>query len=514
MAEQIVSGRSTPWRRLTGLDRYDLEAPAITAASVPITNTKIKRGSISPEAWQQEAIELYSEVGELRYVANAQANAASRAELYVGRWEPGSEAPVRVEGIVEEAFDQFGGGALGRAELVKRLFLQLFVPGDGFIIGLPPGVMDDRGPMPPEFVTLNDLSWHVMAASEVKLANGQVTMNLGDRPIRVEESRAVVVRAWRPNPFRWWQADSPVRSNLPVLRELVGLTKHVSANIDSRLAGAGMLLLGDSFSLMAGQSPDPDDAPSADPILAALMDAMLTSIRDRDSASAVMPILLQGPDEAIDKVRHLTFGTPFDAATKDLRDEAIRRLALGLDTPPEVLLGMGESTHWNAWIIQDDTVRTHIDPALSLIADALTRDFLHPLLEQIGVPDFEEYSIWWDTSGLTQKADRSREAIELFDRGAITQEALRRETGFDEIDAPELPSIDQAAEIALRLVEAAPSLLSDPGLLAIVGQVRGVLEGEEASPVLEEDAPAEPDLPVEEAPDTFEDPEEPPAPEI
>ena len=514
MAQQSISGRGSAWQRLTGLNRYDLEERAIVAASIPISKAKIKRGSISPEAWQQEAIELYSEVGELRYVANAQANAASRADMYVGRWEPGSDVPVRVDGgIVEEAFDQFGGGQLARAELVKRLFLQLFVPGDGFIIGLPPGFMDERQEMAPELVTLKDLSWHVMAASEVKLANGQLTINLGDRPHRIDEGRAVVIRAWRPNPFRWWQADSPVRSNLPVLRELVGLTKHVSANIDSRLAGAGVLLLGDSFSLMAGQSPDPDDAPSADPILAALMDAMLTSIRDRDSASAVMPILLQGPDEAIDKVRHLTFGTPFDAATKDLRDEAIRRLALGLDTPPEVLLGMGESTHWNAWIIQDDTVRTHIDPALSLICDALTRDFLHPLLEQIGVPDPFMYSIWWDTASLTQKADRSREAIELFDRGALTAESLRREAGFDEIDAPEAPAFDEATGMALKLVELSPALISDPGLPTLIAQLRAALNGDEAPAILEE-PPAEIDLPVEAAPETLEEPEEAPDPEI
>ena len=37
--------------------------------------------------------------------------------------------------------------------------------------------------------------------------------------------------------------DSPVRAALPILRELVGLTQHVSAQIDSRLAGAGMLVM-------------------------------------------------------------------------------------------------------------------------------------------------------------------------------------------------------------------------------------------------------------------------------
>jgi hypothetical protein len=497
-------------RRFLGLPPIEpaTSAPrrSLTAASIPVSQKKIKRNSLSPEAWQQEAIALYSEVGELRYVANATGNAASRAYLYVGKWEAGSEEPVeQIAGVAVDAFHQFGGGPLGRAELIKRMFIQLFVPGEGFIVGFPPGVLDDgQDQIPTELVRMMDLTWHVAAGTEVKVAPTEITIDFGDRPRKFRPDEIVLVRAWRPNPFRWWQSDSPVRSNLPVLRELVGLTKHVSASIDSRLAGAGVLLLGDSFSLMAGQSPDPDDAPETDPILSALMDAMVTSIRDRDSASAVMPILLQGPDEAIDKVQHLTFSTPFDAQTKDLRDEAIRRLALGLDAPPEVLLGLGTSTHWNAWIIQDDTVRTHIDPALSLICDALTTDFLWPVLRDANVPDWAEYAIWWDTSALTQRADRSAEAIQLFDRGELTGDALRRETGFDDTDAPET---DRVLELARRLVEAAPALLTDPGVEAVIEQVR-LLTGDATTGPIAIDVPVpddEPDVPVEDLPDTIDD---------
>lgn len=475
-------------RRFLGLPPIDLPVPprsasSLVAASVPVSARKIKRKNLAPEAWQQEAIELYSEVGELRYVANATANAASRANLYVGKWEPGVDEPVEVlTGIPADAWAQFGGGRAGRSELIKRLFVQLFVPGEGYIIGFPPGALDDgQEEMPQGLVRMIDLTWHVAAGTEVAVKPQEVTVDFGDRPRTFRSDELMLIRAWRPNPFRWWQADSPVRSNLPILRELVGLTKHVAATIDSRLAGAGILLIGDSFSLMAGQSPDPDDDAAADPILSALMDAMVTSIRDRDSASAVMPILLQGPDEAIDKVQHLTFATPFDAQTRELRDEAIRRLALGLDAPPEVLLGMGTSNHWNAWIIQDDTVRTHIDPALALITDALTRDFLWPVLRDAGIPDWSDYAVWWDTANLTQRADRSAEAIQVFQMGELSADALRRETGFDDADAP--GEIDPVVARALLLVQASPALLTDPGLAAIVDQLRSVLEPGAAGPI-------------------------------
>ena len=492
---------TTPWRRLTGLARYDGPTPVtsrerLVAASTVISSRKITRSKVAGEAWQQEAIELYSEVGELRYLANVQANAASRAELYVARYDDAG-VPIRVyaedDPLPLAAWDEFGGGVLARTELIKRLFIQLFVTGDGYVVGVPPGVLDDRPPIVGRPPQLADLTWRVLATTEVTIKQDELTIKLGDRPRTVRLDSAVIVRAWRPNPFRWWQADSPVRSNLPVLRELVGLTKHISATIDSRLAGAGLLLIGDSFSLLAGQSPDPDDDAQSDPVLGALMDAMLTAIRDRDSASAVMPIILTGPDDAIDKVRHLTFATPFDSSTKELRDEAIRRLALGLEAPPEVLLGLGNSTHWNAWIVQDENVKTHIDPALGLICDALTTDYLWPVLEEAGVPDPTSYVIWWDTTPLTLRPDRSEQAVQLYDRGELTGFALRRETGFTDDDAP-VEDRDVAVETALRLIQQAPSLMAEIGLPAIVQQIRDVITLTEDDAV-EETVPLEEQLP-------------------
>lgn len=508
-----MSSVTTPspsfWQRLTGLSTYP-EGPArpsLLAASRRISEARVKRSYVNAEAWQQEAIELYSEVGELRYLANAQANVVSRAHMYVGRYEE-SDIPTETDDpLANLVWDAFGGGPVQRAEIIKRMSLQLFVPGDGFILGAPAAVWEGKELPHPDLTTVTDLAWNVLASTEVTIKDREIVVDLGDYPVTIPRDRAILIRAWRPNPFRWWQADSPVRSNLPVLRELVGLTKHVSASIDSRLAGAGMLLIGDSFSLLAGQSPDPDDDGETDPVLAALMDAMLTAIKDRDSASAVMPILLQGPDDAIDKVQHLTFSTPFDGQTKELRDEAIRRLALGLDAPPEVLLGMSGSSHWNAWLIQDDYIRSHIEPQLTLICDALTVNYLWPMLEEQGVPDFENYAVWWDTANLTQRADRSKEALELFDRQQLSADALRRETGFDEADAPE-QTLDPAVALALRFAEAQPALLADPGLAAVIASLQAALTGAPTAPTAAPvDTPEEVDVTVNDMPDTSDTPD-------
>jgi hypothetical protein len=118
------------------------------------------------------------------------------------------------------------------------------------------------------------------------------------------------------------------------------------------------------------------------------------------------------------------------------------------------------------------------------------------MLEELRVPDARSYAVWFDTSNLTQRADRSAEAIQLFQLGQLSGEALRREAGFDEDDAP-AEVADAAAQTALDLVAQAPALLSDPGLAAVIAQIREATEGGPVDVVV--DAPAAPDdgLPTE-----------------
>lgn len=464
----------------------------VAAASV-ITSKTIKRDL--HESWQAEAWDMYDEVGELRFVANAVAGAMSHARLFVGRLGEGDRnEPGEVEaGTPVDIFRQLGGGPTGKSELLRRLAIQMFVPGDGWIVGLPPdaleaeqGRIDPGAGLTPEGdLRLSDLVWHVFSVTEVKFKSGEIEIDLGGNEKRtIPEDRCYAVRVWRPHPRRWWTADSPVRSNLPILRELIGLTKHIGASIDSRLAGAGMLVLPESVTVMGGiaESSQEDDDPEVDPVLAALMDAMITPIKNRDSAAAVVPILLKASDEAAAAIGQnslIRFSTPFDERSKDLRDEAIRRLALGLDTTPEMLLGMGATNHWSAWLLDEINAKIHIEPVLSMICDALTTGFLRPALEEAGVLDADSYVVWWDLSDLTLRPDRSGEAQALHDRGVISAEALRRANGFDESDAPPAdadgPEMDVAVKTALELVVAAPSLIGQPGLPAIVAQIREIL---------------------------------------
>ena len=203
----------------------------------------------------------------------------------------------------------------------------------------------------------------------------------------------MVIRIWLPNPARQIEADSPFRAMLPILSEIEWLTRHVFAQITSRLAGSGILMMPQSMTFPPPPAQDGQEVATtndAESFMLALADAMLKPIEDPGSPSAVVPIVVTAPDEAIDKARLLTFWSELDAQSLQLRNEAIRRFALGMDLPPEQILGIGSSrgtgggsstgvSHWGAWQIEEATIKMHVEPMLDVIVQALTSAYLQPV---------------------------------------------------------------------------------------------------------------------------------------
>ena len=478
---------------------------SLVASARRIKGRTVARSTV--QAWQDEAWNMYDEVGELRFTANVLASATSRARIFAATVTPGDDHPAVIrtdddappsddETYAADVVAMLARNVLGRSELLRRLALHLFVPGDSYLVGVKPGILDTLGPSdqpevdqigPDGSPSIDQLEWHALSVNEVSIRSGKVELTVGDgSPVAMSENDCVVVRIWRPHPRRWWQADSPVRANLPVLRELVGLTKHVGATIDSRLAGAGLLVLPNSVEVVGSAAEsEVDDGQPTPGFVDALIDAMVTPLENRDSAASLVPLTIRVPDDAVAAVRHIRFDTPLDEHAKDLRDEAIRRLALGLDAPPEVLLGLGDTNHWSAWQIDEATAKLHIEPLLGLICDALTTQYLWPTLKAANVADVERYVVWYDASDLTQRPNKAAEATTGHQRGLLSDEAWRRHAGFDETDAPEVDAIDRAVELALELVSRAPSLMQNPGLPAIVQQIRAAAGTGDVSEVTE-----------------------------
>lgn len=501
-------------------------AQRITSKSLGKSRTSFKTNA-GQHNWQQDAWEMYDLVGEQRFLVDVLASRLSQAKLYVGVLPDNmTENPKPVENSqLSDLLDAVGDGVAGRSQLLRRIGVNLLVPGESWLIGIPSRFLEED--LPSDNITrlitpidqlspslddldaeaVDDLQWAVYSIDEVSFSGtDEVKITLRDqREIVGTPDDFFMVRVWNSHPRKAWEATSPTKASLPVLRELVGLTMHISAQVDSRLAGAGILIVPSSaVKALRAQMGLPEDSPE-DPFTDALMEAMLKPIEDRASASAVVPLVITAPDESADKFQHITFDKPLDTEAKDLRDEAIRRLALGQDAPPELLLGMSGMNHWGAWLVREDVVTTHLEPPLALICDALTVQYLRPVMEALGYSreEINSHVVWYDVSDLVMRPNRGSDAERLYDKGVLSDEALRAATGFDESDAPDTAQLSAAQLMALDLLRNRPEYVLSIGVEPLVQQFEMLLQGTPLSATLE------PGTEVDEEPVTTGETEEP-----
>ncbi|QDP45508.1 portal protein [Microbacterium phage FuzzBuster] len=487
---------------------------SITASAAHLTGKTVKGSSFRKSTgadWQADGWEMYDLIGEQRFIANVLAGRAAQARLFVGKLsstDPLAEPEGVDDPVLQGILDAFGKSAPGRAQIINRAYINYFVPGEVFLVGIPPHLISkaigEEDPVPPPLdgqIDMMSLDWRALSISELKFkTEDEIELYLAEangRKLETTLDEVYVIRSWRSHPERAWHADSPTRSSLPVLRELVGLTMAIGGQTDSRLAGAGMLVVPDSARKAMLRALDLPETSGEDPFTDALIEAMSTAISDRSNAAAFVPLVVTVPDESADKFQHITFSSPFDKEMRPLREEAIRRLALGQDAPPELLLGTGGMNHWGAWLVREDVVTTHIEPPLGLFCDSLTTQYLRPMMLALGYSqeEVDDTVVWYDVSHMIVRPNRSAEAKDLYDAGELSGEAYRNAAGFDENDAPPGDTTDPAVALGLDMIAKAPSLMQNPGLESVVAQIRTVLAGETPTdpdaPVVEEVAPAE-----------------------
>lgn len=432
----------------------------ITAAAQVMMGPSVTKTPKRPakQGWQSEAFELRDQIGELRFSGDRVAKSVSQLRPFAGRVDDTGDLPTQVD----------EGPAY---ELCARLFRNIGATQMAMFRAAQHVIYNgETWPVISEDADGDTLSWTAYSSKEISQNGRQWKVNdgLGDRTL--DPATELVVRAWIPHPEQGALPDCGTRAILPVARELKGLTEHVSAQIDSRLAGAGILAIPSEVEVLRGQgNPDRvegDDEDELDPFVSDLMEMMITPIGDRASASAVVPFVVKVPGEYVDKIRHIKLHEPLDPKAKELREEAIRRIAFGMDSPPEVLLGLGSgSNHWSAWAISEEDVKLAVAPIGVIILHAITVGWFQPMLKEMGVPDWDKYVIWYDASALQLRPDRSSDSRELFDKGELSADAMRRENGFADTDAP---NEEQKKEILLtKLLIGAPSLA--PVLLPLLG---------------------------------------------
>lgn len=418
------------------------------------------------EGWQDAAWHFYDTVGEYAYAVNWVGNLLSRAKLYATIDTGDGPKRVAAGQPADSYMDAFFGSEAGRSQCLRQIGVHYTVPGEAFIVGME----NEHG--------YDD--WQVVAASKMQQRAGRWFMGGSQEPLPED---TFIMRIWRPHPVDSGKATSPSRAALPILSEIERLTMHVAAQVDSRLASAGILFLPKemTFSVSAEQDADGNatSSGSASKFVKELQEVMGAAIANRDDARALVPIVVTADGEFLDKAHHLTFWSELDNQAIELRTEAIRRLALSMDMPPEVLTGQGETNHWAAWQIDESAIKSHTEPLLNQIANDIAIGYLRPLLIADGMTEAEaaQYGVGVDTAEMRLRPNRSQEALELWDRGVLKDATLLTETGFHSAD--DLPTdVERALWLTMQVAKGSNTPEQVQAALEKLGVILNVVSAE------------------------------------
>lgn len=400
--------------------------------------------------WQGAAWDYRDEVPELRFAGDFVTNALGRLRVFPAENRPRGQEPVPLAHdsvpaqvtaapLVTEHTRQCAAAAIERLDLDRhgssllgRMGENLEFAGECYLLGEP----GDEGEQ-----------WTIRSVSEVQITQGGARLvepgqgSVASRELRADQCE--LLRLWNPHPRYYDWPDAAVAALLGTLEGMVLLARRGRAHDRSRISSGKALFIPDELSLARpGTAEDTDE--DGDPFLAGLAEAMLTPIRDESDPSAVVPIVIRGPGMLGDRPTADVIGTVDlhgeDPADLDGRYEAlVQRFARGINLPPEIVKGIGDTNHWTGAMVDASMVKSHIEPRAERMVDALTAAYFRPALKAMGVPleQRNRVCLWFDSSELVQNPNRDQAAKDAHTAGVISNAALARELGFTKDDEPD-----------------------------------------------------------------------------
>ncbi len=443
------------------VDVNALKENALTASGFRITRRDSDNMRRLIQPWQQRSFTYYDQLGEIKYASQFYARMLAPLKLFAAEIDAETGEIVETDNAdAKDALDRVqdpGGGRTGLLSTYGRL---MFLTGECYL-----------------FVSLNPDTgleqWEMLSTDELRPQSGtyirykapSLTAEEYREPreeedeegawVPVDDKEAVAYRLWQRHPRFSMLADSTMMGVLELCEELLLLTQSVRARARSRLAGSGILLIDDRISPPPAEAK-PDEDPQQDPFIAALTRAMTLPIVNEGAASQVVPLTIRVPvpesGRVEDLMHHLQIIDPTQLYPETgLRYECIKRIAIGLDMPPEILLGMEEANHWTAWQIDEQTWKGHGAPKAIQLCDDLTSSYFRPYLRDVlKLPDWEKYTIAYDAADIINHPDRGKDALSAYADRAIGKEALRKYLGFEEDDAPTKDELAEMIGIATR----------------------------------------------------------------
>jgi hypothetical protein len=403
------------------------------------------RLSLLRQQWQLVAFDLYDTEGHLFYATNYVGSALSRVKLVAAK-KPSTDKQLTqpeiiVDGPLADAVHEIRSPRGGQVGLLRQIARNVFLTGEVWLVATETTLADGSKEQAWDACSIEELTVHGTATTFLRRRTP------GSQPEPLPPG-TLTIRIWKEHPRYGEWADSGVRSCIEVLEKIVILNRAEKAVARSRIAGAGILALPQELVPPNWQSQNENggNPMESNPLWAALAESMTAPLANDGHPASVVPLLLVGPGETIGKIRYEPMERSFNSGEAQASiQNAIEQVANTLELPKEILLGQGQVNHWTAWAIREDVFQAHIQPLVELICGALTKTYLQQALAKLspaelkaaGVDDVNDIIVWYDASQLVIRPDKGDKAIALHDRFAISDEALRRESGFSDDDKPD-----------------------------------------------------------------------------
>ncbi len=415
------------------IPRGKMDVQGLTASATRINTPERESMRRVIQPWQSLALSYYDAIGEIHYAAQFYSRAMQNVRYFVGERDENDEIVPSKNEDAKALWDRVQDPGGGRRMLNSRWGQLGFITGEALLMWT--GETSD-----------DEERWEILSNDELRGdgANGYLRMRapaLGAQPVPAAKDgdwfpvkgEVIVYRVWVPHPRFSALADSPMRGILDLCKELLTLTQAVNAQAISHAARAGLLLVPEEIDFPSATIAQDED-PDTDVFQVDLNEALMTAIADPSSAAALSPLVVRAAAEYLhpDVFRWMGLSDPQDRYPEEnLRTEAIRRMALGMDMPPEELLGKADVNHWTSFEITEDAWK-HVEPFAWAFAQSLATAYLRPTARKEGIEGWERLCIGVDESAAVVKPDRGNAANEVYDRGGISDEELRAAHDFGE----------------------------------------------------------------------------------
>jgi hypothetical protein len=456
-----------------------------TAPGASSPRSKENEPGSSLQDWQRRAWEFYDQLGEIHYAGSFYARMLSGITLVVeelGPPPPDAEGEVGADEWQESTSEELlalperlantrGGLAALQADYGRLQFIQgeaqlarsLVPPDEGSGGEVMIDSNGDEYVETWEMLSVEELSYDKSAKEYKRRRGHKLSADEVIRETNPDDPLVGTMMAWRfyhRDPRHSGMADSSMRAVLSDCEELVLLKTAIRNTARNRGAGNGILFLPSS---LGGNEVTLGDGTKIPKNAQVIYESLTEPIGDEQAASAVTPVIIFAPpDTTASTAFHVDLRGAALYRETGLRDECIRRIAIGLDMPPEDLLGVANANHWTAWQIDEAKWTSHGAPVAAEYVEQLTEALLAPLARELGL-DPRRVRFWYDAAAVVQDPDRARAAKEAHSNLTISDAAYREATGWAEDDAPDEAEYEKRAKMKSSAPAEAPPPTAEPG---------------------------------------------------